>query len=231
MAAPNNPRKKPSKHKFTLLGRKGSVKDEEPPTSEIMQPASQKPKPGKFPRETRYDKVAKDKSSVVRNQSVDGLVPEEASIRTYGSHTREPSNSSHGIRHTGTRAADGLGRAAKGLFGKLSTRSTGAQDPSRESQDRVAKAERDAADAQRAFLTKNYKVIHQPLEMQARTTRICKRLEECKDKTEFWLPALAYRCIDYLNDKGMTHEGLYRVPGSEREIRNWIWRFDNGMDP
>lgn len=214
-------KKKPSKHKFILLGRKGSIKDEDSHAHEI----SNMQRTNRGLREPGAEKVVK--ASALRNHSVDTVVPEEP--RAQSSNSREQNSSSHGIRHTGTRAADGLGRAAKGIFGKLSSRSNGTNESSREQQERTAKAERDAADAQRAFLTKTYKIIHEPLEVQARTTRICKRLEECKDKTEFWLPALAYRCIDYLNDKGMAHEGLYRVPGSEREIRNWIWRFDNGM--
>jgi hypothetical protein len=214
MPAPNQAKKKPSKHKFTLLGRKGSVKDDE--ASAYDPEKMTKSSKG---RETRQDKVAK--TSALRNHSADGQVPEEP--RTHSSSNREQSNS-HGIRHTGNRAAN----AAKGFLGKLSARTTGGNDTSREAQERTLKAERDALLAEQAYKTKSYKIIHQPLEVQARTTRICKRLEECKDKTEFWLPALAYRCIDYLNDKGMAHEGLYRVPGSEREIRNWIWRFDNG---
>jgi hypothetical protein len=48
------------------------------------------------------------------------------------------------------------------------------------------------------------------------------------DKTEFWLPAFPYRCIDYLSDRGTYSEGLYRVPGSELEIKHYMARFDRG---
>lgn len=48
------------------------------------------------------------------------------------------------------------------------------------------------------------------------------------DKTEFWLPAFPYRCIDYLSDRGTYSEGLYRVPGSELEIKHYMRRFDTG---
>ena len=51
------------------------------------------------------------------------------------------------------------------------------------------------------------------------------------DKTEFWLPAFPYRCIDYLSDRGTYSEGLYRVPGSELEIKHYMARFDRGMSP
>jgi len=35
-----------------------------------------------------------------------------------------------------------------------------------------------------------------PLVEQTRKTRIAKRLEDSKDKTEFWMPALPWRCIE-----------------------------------
>lgn len=40
------------------------------------------------------------------------------------------------------------------------------------------------------------KVINKPLKEQTRLTRIAKRLEDSKDKTEFWMPALPWRCIE-----------------------------------
>ena len=40
------------------------------------------------------------------------------------------------------------------------------------------------------------KVITLPLVEQTRITRISKRLADCKDKTEFWMPALPWRCIE-----------------------------------
>lgn len=44
----------------------------------------------------------------------------------------------------------------------------------------------------------NYQVINLtlPLQEQTRNTRIAKRLEDSKDKTEFWMPALPWRCIE-----------------------------------
>lgn len=41
------------------------------------------------------------------------------------------------------------------------------------------------------------KVINLPLVDQTRVTRITKTLPECMDKTEFWMPALVWRCIEY----------------------------------
>lgn len=74
------------------------------------------------------------------------------------------------------------------------------------------------------------KIINLGLVEQTRTTRISKRLEASKDKTEFWMPALPWRCIDYLNMKGCEEEGLYRVPGSGKDIKYWQKRFDQELD-
>lgn len=72
------------------------------------------------------------------------------------------------------------------------------------------------------------KVINLPLVEQTRRTRISKRLEDSRDKTEFWMPAFPWRAIDYLNYKGTETEGLYRVPGSGPQIKKWQRRFDEG---
>lgn len=74
------------------------------------------------------------------------------------------------------------------------------------------------------------KVINLPLAEQTRLTRISKRLADSKDKTEFWMPALPWRCIDYLNMKGCEEEGLYRVPGSGLQVKHWQYRFDSEGD-
>ncbi|KAG9241878.1 hypothetical protein BJ878DRAFT_203689 [Calycina marina] len=75
-----------------------------------------------------------------------------------------------------------------------------------------------------------FKVINKPLVEQTRITRISKRLETSKDKTEFWMPALPWRAIDYLNYKGTDVEGLYRVPGSGPQVKKWQRKFDEEHD-
>ncbi|KAK1834766.1 putative Rho-type GTPase-activating protein 2 [Podospora conica] len=74
------------------------------------------------------------------------------------------------------------------------------------------------------------KVINLPLVEQTRKTRISKRLEDSRDKTEFWMPAFPWRAIDYLNYKGSDVEGLYRVPGSGPQIKRWQRKFDEELD-
>lgn len=72
------------------------------------------------------------------------------------------------------------------------------------------------------------KVLNAPLVEQTRLTRISKKLEDSRDKTEFWMPAFPWRAIDYLNYKGSDVEGLYRVPGSGPQVKKWQRRFDQG---
>lgn len=110
-----------------------------------------------------------------------------------------------------TSATKGAGALSKGLFGK-----TGRSASTTEKEERV--------DDEHYEL----KVINKPLVEQTRLTRISKRLEESRDKTEFWMPAFPWRAIDYLNYNGSDVEGLYRVPGSGPQIKRWQRKFDEG---
>jgi hypothetical protein len=106
-------------------------------------------------------------STVIRNKSGDRSAT-----------AKENSNMISNIKNTSTSAASGLGRAGKGLWGKL------ARNPSNNDKDTVP--------------DENYvlKVINLPLVEQTRRTRICKKMAEARDKTEYWMPALPYRCIE-----------------------------------
>lgn len=81
------------------------------------------------------------------------------------------------IKNTSSRAADGLGRARKGLLKKM---------------------ERDRRPSSTGKEDEHYvlKTINLPLVEQTRKTRIAARLEDSKDKTEFWMPSLPWRCIE-----------------------------------
>ena len=118
------------------------------------------------------------------------------------------SNFFSGLRNSSTKAADMI---SKGLFGKSSrSGSTHDREPTTDDDHYV------------------FKVINLPLVAQTRKTRISKRLEDSRDKTEFWMPAFPWRAIDYLNYRGCEVEGLYRVPGSGPQIKKWQRRFDEG---
>lgn len=82
------------------------------------------------------------------------------------------------LHQTGKGAADRLGKAGKGFLGRITRSGSGHE---------------------RELVTDdNYTCssINLPLVRQTRRTRIAKRLELSKDKTEFWMPALPWRCIE-----------------------------------
>ncbi|KAF2474645.1 uncharacterized protein BDR25DRAFT_322847 [Lindgomyces ingoldianus] len=103
--------------------------------------------------------------------------------------------------------------ARKGMFGKL-----GRSSSNHETQLQIPKEQ---------YV---FRVINLGLVEQTRLTRISQRLENSKDKTEFWMPALPWRCIDYLNMKGCEEEGLYRVPGAAHTVRYYEQKFDQDRD-
>lgn len=108
----------------------------------------------------------------------DGLAPGKEKFQfssSYGSGSSILSN----IRSSGTKAAGGIGKAGKEFFGKLTRSGSSSTD-------------REVIDES----TYVCKVINLPLIEQTRKTRISKRLEHSKDKTEFWMPALPWRCIE-----------------------------------
>jgi hypothetical protein len=128
---------------------------------------------------------------------------------SFSSSLRE--GSGHGfLNNLKSSATKGAGALSKGLFGKGRSGSTNEKE---------------------SFVDDMHyelKVLNRPLVEQTRLTRISKRLEDSRDKTEFWMPAFPWRAIDYLNYKGSDVEGLYRVPGSTQEVKRWQRRFDEG---
>ena len=88
----------------------------------------------------------------------------------------------HFMAHLGSasrKMGERMETARKGVLGKLG-RSSSNND-------------KDLRLAKEAY---QFKVINLPLIEQTRTTRISRRLEASKDKTEFWMPALPWRCIE-----------------------------------
>lgn len=137
---------------------------------------------------------------------------EKDQTRTQPSSVRENGGGStffSGLKSSSTRAADMI---RGGLFGKAQRSA-------------LASEKEPVVDDEHYVV----KVINLPLIEQTRLTRISKRLEDSRDKTEFWMPAFPWRAIDYLNYKGCDVEGLYRVPGSGPQIKKWQRKFDEGM--
>ncbi|EXJ79192.1 hypothetical protein A1O3_08693 [Capronia epimyces CBS 606.96] len=158
-------------------------------------------------RNRSADRHVRDDSILTKKERPGGGIPASHSFRE-GSTLQILSN----IGQTGKGMGDRLGKAGKGFFGKIT---------------------RSGSSTERELVTDdNYTctTINLPLVKQTRKTRIARRLELSKDKTEFWMPALPWRCIDYLNMNGAEEEGLYRIPGSGRDVKHWQRRFDNEYD-
>ncbi|KAH8165175.1 hypothetical protein CIB48_g3063 [Xylaria polymorpha] len=218
---------------FTLLGRNRSFKepDDQSPQQNAVAQTTEPDKLAPFdeqpPLKTApINPEAHDRSfrqmmnSSTRNHSADRAFRDTSSNKEYRNdkenRSQPPSIRDNGgstffggLRSSGSRAADMI---SKGLFGKSGrSASTSEREP--------------VVDDEHYVL----KVINLPLVEQTRKTRISKRLEESRDKTEFWMPAFPWRAIDYLNFNGTDVEGLYRVPGSGPQIKKWQRRFDEGM--
>lgn len=158
-------------------------------------------------------------TSAVRNRSEDRSAPRDimagnAAARDAQSRTQPSSYQENGgngffnnFKSSSSKAANMI---SKGLFGKGGRERSHDREPTVDDEHYVLK------------------VINRPLIEQTRMTRISKRLEDSRDKTEFWMPAFPWRAIDYLNYKGSDVEGLYRVPGSGPQIKKWQRKFDEG---
>ncbi|RDA90357.1 hypothetical protein CP533_3378 [Ophiocordyceps camponoti-saundersi (nom. inval.)] len=219
--------KKSRSKPFTLLGRTKSVRDSREQGS-LIDPsvtglaASKIDLVDSASQGSASDRLLREMSnSTVRNRSQD-RTPSRDAKENFPSRERDrrlPVSSQKengggstflsGLRSSSTRAADMI---SKGLFGK-GPRNSG---PDKEQ----------TVDDEHYAL----KVIVLPLVEQTRLTRISKRLEHSRDKTEFWMPAFPWRAIDYLNYKGCDVEGLYRVPGSGPQVKKWQRKFDEQYD-
>ncbi|KAG0152307.1 hypothetical protein CROQUDRAFT_719164 [Cronartium quercuum f. sp. fusiforme G11] len=59
------------------------------------------------------------------------------------------------------------------------------------------------------------------------------RLEPSSSKqpeSHRWLPAIAIRCLEYLNTRGPGEEGIYRIPGRSTDVEKLRVLFDAGCD-
>ncbi|KAI0125653.1 hypothetical protein BJ170DRAFT_596891 [Xylariales sp. AK1849] len=230
--------KKSKPKPFALLNRSRSVKEKESSGSKetLVQVKIQEPErahtfAGQPPLKTApADKEGQDRAyrqmmnSSTRNHSADHAVPRERpnkDVRSDKEHSQNRSQPSSfkdssgatffsGLKSSGSRAADML---SKGFFGSKGSRNNLSEREHRVDDEHY-----------------QIKYLNLPLIEQTRKTRISKRLEDSRDKTEFWMPAFPWRAIDYLNYKGSDVEGLYRVPGSGPQIKKWQRRFDEEHD-
>ena len=63
---------------------------------------------------------------------------------------------------------------------------------------RLGKIGRSSSNSEKEVPDSEYqlKIINLPLVEQTRITRISKDLASCRDKTEYWMPSLPWRCIE-----------------------------------
>jgi hypothetical protein len=129
----------------------------------------------------------------MRTHSADGHEPnhreeDHSSRRDRSEHGSQMSNSYNESKGatlmsslgSGARKVHGkMDSARKGIFGKLGRSSSNHETPTLVTNEPYV-----------------CKVIHKPLIEQTRLTRISSRLEQSRDKTEFWMPALPWRCIE-----------------------------------
>ncbi|GMF77122.1 unnamed protein product [Aspergillus oryzae] len=137
--------------------------------------AEVKPTGNPHVRSHTIDRLTDVNSGSIRKDRYGGSMVPSASLSQVSGASAALFNN---IKQSSSGAADRIGKAGKGFFGKI-TRSGSTNERELINDD-------------------NYvcSVINLPLIEQARRTRIAKRLEDCKDKTEFWMPALPYRCIE-----------------------------------
>jgi len=182
--------RRPSKHVFhNILNRSRSVRTDaspRPPTKtatkgRFLEPIQQVDDVETSPRTAPLDQDRSYREAMTanhRNKSADRSGSSTAGPSRSAA-TNENTNMISNLRNSSTSAASGIGRASKGFFSKL-TRSGSNNDSTL------------------IVVDENYvfKVINLPLVEQTRRTRICKKLADARDKTEYWMPALPYRCIE-----------------------------------
>jgi hypothetical protein len=227
----SNPTKKNKPKPFSLLGRTKSIRDEPSPREAPLNNKLLDPERSytynslkTAPLRSENDRSFRDMmSSSVRQRSEDRqqTAPRDMSqgrdikengrtTSSFSSSFREASGHTF-LTNLKSSATKGAGAIHKGLFGK------GGRSGSTNEKEQPVDDDH-----------YQLRVINLPLVQQTRITRISKRLEDSRDKTEFWMPAFPWRAIDYLNYKGSDVEGLYRVPGSGPQIKRWQRRFDEG---
>lgn len=107
---------------------------------------------------------------------------EQASLASSSYNDNKGTNLMSSIGSGARKVGDKMDSARKGIFGKLGRSSSNHETPTIVSNEPYV-----------------CKIIHKPLIEQTRLTRISSRLEQSRDKTEFWMPALPWRCIEYVN--------------------------------
>lgn len=149
-----------------------SVKFQEPPRSATLRPERIPKGSGNV---VAHNNTAQSPADLRKEKSLGAsMVPSASLSQVSGASAALLSN----IKQSSSGAAGRIGKAGNKFFGKI-TRSGSTN-------------ERDLVNDDNYVCS----VINLPVIEQARRTRISKKLEGCRDKTEFWMPALPYRCVE-----------------------------------
>ncbi|KAM5351691.1 hypothetical protein ACJ41O_004414 [Fusarium nematophilum] len=206
-ASPQSLTKKGKTKPFGILHRSRSNRDKDDASPELQPVPS--PHQGNEPElylnsvPLKTAPIGVDRSfrdmmnSAVRNRSED-RAPRDSSSTRKGHRDKESKTQPSSLNENGGSFLNGLKSSGTRAAGMLSDRFFGKSGRSGRDGDK------DAVDDEHYQL----KIINLPLVEQTRLTRISKRLEDSRDKTEFWMPAFPWRAIDYLNYKGCEVEGL-----------------------
>ena len=198
------------------LSRKTSQRQKHPLSS--RSPIEEEPKTAPLRPERPFGDILPPQQ--FRNRSADRSAVESDDERLPSSSSKAPSLPGqsgffNNFKHQGSRAADGIGNAGNRFWKKFGRSGSANEKESSPGPGHPTEEH-------------SYRVIKRSVVDQTRITRIRKSMEAARDKTEYWMPSLPYRAIDYLNHHGILSEGLYRVPGSATEVKALQRRFDTG---
>jgi hypothetical protein len=205
----NNTKPKPVKKRMPVLGRSKSLRaedqlnsltDTKPKTKSpvlkqskhgvhskstpaIEMPPMQKPPPD---NNRKFMGIMRDRSQDRADaESANKAKPKKEKGPEREAHIYKNNNSSafFDFRQSSSRATDGITKAGKGFLSKITRGGSnhGKPQPVTDDGDYVVQ------------------VLSKGLVEQTRLTRIAQSYDDCKDKTEFWMPALPWRAIEYVS--------------------------------
>jgi hypothetical protein len=155
------------------------------PVSDNVEPP---PKTAPLKSDHRARAFGEANGNAPRNRSADRIVQNEPNRGKKDHRQTQHMPASHSfqggsnllsnIQQTSKGVGDRLNKAGKGWFGKVIRSGSSIERESMAPEEHIVS------------------IINLPLVKQTRKTRIARRLELSKDKTEFWMPALPWRCIE-----------------------------------
>lgn len=151
-------------------------------TPAIEMPPMQKPLPD---NNRKFMGIMRDRSQDRADpESGNKAKPKKEKAQDREGHMYKNNNSSafFDFRQSSSRATDGITKASKGFLNKITRGGSNHGKPQQTTDDGDYVVQ----------------VLNKGLIEQTRLTRIAQSYDDCKDKTEFWMPALPWRAIEYV---------------------------------